>query len=524
MKVLKQLLSATGGPEDKEKKKFIIVSLILIGLFVGLYLVQRTQELRRKAQQVGVDLSLIPSATEILPDEQFSVEVVMNTNEFSVSAVEIHVSFDSNYLEATSISAKNYLPVVLPPGPQVGVGRASIILGSLPSDPKKGTGVLATINFKAKQAAVTSTEIMFATGTQIAAIGHTGDVTGTLTPTSVAIGGLDVASIRLSPASDVNAIGTSFPVEIVFSTGKSGKKVSSITSRVTFDYSGGSPELEVVDANGNLSNKIIPDATLDAGDWDFPVNSVTRTSGKVTIDLAAINTSTGGFSSEQEVTLATIYFKGVREPTVNPILISFDMTETKMLTKEDPPQDILEKASGGSYFVGAGATLNFGFRAQGISGVCSQSMTIRLLGDAVEKSETISVKSDDTGVFRPTSPVVITDLPLSTEGTNYEVFVKGPSHLRKKLGNILLKPGVNNAPASWESQVMKVGDFDDVTSSGYNVLDILDVGKILSIYTVLETPANAANRNFDVDCSNTINIFDIALVLTNYTALQIFGD
>ena len=98
MKVLKQLLSATGGPEDKEKKKFIIVSLILIGLFVGLYLVQRTQELRRKAQQVGVDLSLIPSATEILPDEQFSVEVVMNTNEFSVSAVEIHVSFDSNYL------------------------------------------------------------------------------------------------------------------------------------------------------------------------------------------------------------------------------------------------------------------------------------------------------------------------------------------------------------------------------------------------------------------------------------------
>src|SRR3989344_2031056 len=131
MKLLEGFM--TDGNEGKEKQKFIIVSLILIGLFVGLYLVQRTQEIRRKAQVVVVDLSLASSAAQVLPNEQFSADVVMNTKEFSVSASAIHVSFDSNYLEAISIDVKDFLPVVLPPGPEVGTGRASIILGSLPT-------------------------------------------------------------------------------------------------------------------------------------------------------------------------------------------------------------------------------------------------------------------------------------------------------------------------------------------------------------------------------------------------------
>ena len=180
------------GEDSRERTKFIIVSLILIGLFVGLYLVQKTQEIRRRAQVAGVDLTLVPSATQILPKEAFSVDIIMNTNEFTVSAAEVHVSFDSNFLEATSIEAKDFLPVVLPPGPQVGAGRASIILGSLPTEPKKGTGVLATINFKANQASSIPTEIMFASGTQTVAVGYKEDVTGSLSPTSITIGGLKV--------------------------------------------------------------------------------------------------------------------------------------------------------------------------------------------------------------------------------------------------------------------------------------------------------------------------------------------
>ena len=420
---------------------------------------------------------------------------------------------------------RDYFRVVLPPGPEVTPGRASIILGSLPTEPKTGTGTLATINFLATAASANPVDIMFATGTQSAAVGFTSDVTRNLTPTTVTVGVVDEPLIRLAPASDVKALGTIFPVEIKFTTGSSGKKISSVTARLTYNFSGGSPELEVVDASGTVASKISQSVSLDSGDWDFPVNSVSRSSGKVTIDLAAVNTSTSGFSSSAETTLATIYFKGTSVPASNPVEITFSTTDTKMFTKEDPPVNILSKMQGGSYFIGTGSTLDFGFRMQGVKGACSSDKVRLTISDGVtEKDYTISVSSDASGVFKPTAPVVLTGLPISDTGTNYSVFVKGASHLRKKLGDLVITPGENQAPASWNSVEMKAGDFDAAGSSGWNILDVLDIGKILSVYTALEIPVNSANRIYNVDCNNVINIFDVALVLTNYTALQVLGD
>src|SRR3989344_1324312 len=318
MKIVKSFLSDSGVPEDNERKKFIIVTVLLLGLFVGLYLVQKVQEIRRKAQEVGVDLSLVASADSVLPGEKFSVDIVVNTNGLSLSAAE------------------------------VAPGVASIILGSLPTEPKTGTGTLATINFLATAASANPVDIMFATGTQTAAVGFTSDVTRNLTPTTVTIGAVDEPLIRLAPASVVKALNTIFPVDINFTTGAGGKKISSVTARLTYDFTGGSPELDVVDASGNVASKISQSTILDSGDWDFPVNSVSRSAGKVTIDLAAVNTSTSGFASSSETTLATIYFKGTSAPASNPVEITFSTTDTKMLTKEDPPVNILTKMQGGS--------------------------------------------------------------------------------------------------------------------------------------------------------------------------------
>jgi len=174
----------------KDLSPLVLVFILLLGIVVGVFLIQFRQELRRRAAVTGVDLSLVPSKTTVSPNEKFTVDIVMNTNEFSVSATEIHVAFDANYLEAESIQESGFLPVVLPPGPQVGSGTASIILGSLPSDPKKGTGTVATINFKALKASGGPTEIRFDSGTQTAALGNTGDVTRNLTPTQVTVQGV----------------------------------------------------------------------------------------------------------------------------------------------------------------------------------------------------------------------------------------------------------------------------------------------------------------------------------------------
>ena len=182
---LSRLLSS-----KKDLSPLVLVFILLLGIVVGVFLIQFRQELRRRAAVAGVDFSLVPSKTTVSPNEKFTVDIVMNTNEFSVSATEIHVAFDANYLEAESIQESGFLPVVLPPGPQVGSGTASIILGSLPSGPKKGTGTVATINFKALKASGGPTEIRFDSGTQTAALGNAGDVTRNLSPTSVTVQGV----------------------------------------------------------------------------------------------------------------------------------------------------------------------------------------------------------------------------------------------------------------------------------------------------------------------------------------------
>src|SRR3990167_5305362 len=92
---------------------FILIFILLLGVVVGVLLVQVKQEIRRRAAATGVDLSLVASKSTVNPGENFTVNIVMATNEYKVSATEIHVAFNSSYLEALSIQDSGYLPVVL---------------------------------------------------------------------------------------------------------------------------------------------------------------------------------------------------------------------------------------------------------------------------------------------------------------------------------------------------------------------------------------------------------------------------
>jgi hypothetical protein len=97
----------------------------------------------------------------------------LDTGDNTVSATELHLTYDASKLEAQNIIAGSFLPVVLTAG-TVGNGTASIILGSQPDAPKKGTGILASISFKALTSS--SSRVDFASTTQAAAIGKSGNV------------------------------------------------------------------------------------------------------------------------------------------------------------------------------------------------------------------------------------------------------------------------------------------------------------------------------------------------------------
>ena len=71
---------------------------------------------------------------------------------------------------------------------------------------------------------------------------------------------------------------------------------------------------------------------------------------------------------------------------------------------------------------------------------------------------------------------------------------------------------------------MRAGDFDLPGTDGFNILNISDIGKMLSVYDALEVPVTAANRIYDINCDDIISIMDISVVLSNYTALTVTDD
>jgi hypothetical protein len=145
-------------------------------------------------------------------------------------------------------------------------------------------------------------------------------------------------TVTLNPATGTYYVGNIFPVNIDVNTAASA--ISSVTFRITYPYTNATPEFDVVDQAGTPITQITPNQTiLSSGDWSFPVKSITRANGLVTIDFAALNTNIAGYTSNSPVTFATIYFK-VNSPVTGPLTLTFDPTQDKMMTKSNPT-DIL---------------------------------------------------------------------------------------------------------------------------------------------------------------------------------------
>ncbi len=439
-------------------------------------------------------------------------------------------------------------------------------------------------------------------------------------------------AITISPQSGTKFVGDILQGTISFTAPQA---ISSLSLRITYPYSGTTPELNIVDQNGNSVNKVTASSALTStGDWAFPVNSVTRGSGLVTIDLAAINTSTIGFTSNTPVTLATFYFK-INSASSQPITLTLDGGQSMMMTKASPTQNILDPSgtsvtytlttdnippepvqnldsssasdfssvtlswqapaevgaqgssvasydirystsplsdsnwatatqatgeptpgspgttqtftisgldSGVTYYFALKSTDSSGnisqmsnvfsittkasyldgvsFKMQGVTGsYINKSVTVSLEGTSLSNSYALDVMTDTQGVLRAVRGVELLGIPVKVGGVNYQVFVKDEGYLRKKLGSLTLYPGNTSYDPSWVNQVMLAGDFDS-----NNILNIIDIGKILSVYTALTVPVNSGNIIYDVDANNIIDIRDIAIVLSNYISLEVRGD
>jgi len=162
------------------------------------------------------------------------------------------------------------------------------------------------------------------------------------------------AEVSIFPASADHNVGATFPVSIYYNT--KGIAIASIKVRLMYPFSGASPEVSTTAEDIEIS-----DALLTSTDWNCPTKKVETEGGNVIIEVSCANLSATGGATAVDNLLATINFTVNRTPVINPVVMTFDRSQSQIIQKSNG-QDILGIPTGegseGSYNIGGVAATN----------------------------------------------------------------------------------------------------------------------------------------------------------------------
>lgn len=133
-------------------------------------------------------------------------------------------------------------------------------------------------------------------------------------------------SIVLDPSYGSFPVDKPFSFNIDFTTLYN--RISGIALRLTYIYSGVTPEVEV-------ERVAINPQIVNSTDWVCPTNQHRLQGSKVVIDIACANISGEGYKNNISTRLATIYLIPNRIPLLNPLILQFDPSLTVMTRKSD---------------------------------------------------------------------------------------------------------------------------------------------------------------------------------------------
>lgn len=290
-----------------------LILLIAIALPLAVYLVQQQQQLRGRAApattlcfSTTTTCATTPISANVGTD--LSVNVLINTGTNQVSAAQIYATFQSNLLNATSITPGPLLSSELVKG-QTGSGFASITVGSQPNQPATGTGIIAVIKFSPQNNG-TATLVFdpaktqasgIQEGSNVITVGGLSQATVTISggpattpggPTATPAPGPVCSSLSLSPG----ASGTA-PFAVTFTANGQGKDSSIKITKVTFNFGDGGIE-SMSDTGGIGTNQVAAQKTHSfAAPGTFKAFAVLTDSNGATSDqntcTQTINVSTG---------------------------------------------------------------------------------------------------------------------------------------------------------------------------------------------------------------------------------------
>ncbi len=129
-------------------------------------------------------------------------------------------------------------------------------------------------------------------------------------------------------------------VEVLFKTGKSETEtelISSIAFRLNLSSKSNS-KLTLVDKDGNNTDKLSTENSLDGNDWIYPVNKSQEIDSGLIVDFSVLNKSKSGYSNFVAENLATFYVKGVTGGS--DLNYTFDKDLSVMFSKRRPVSNI----------------------------------------------------------------------------------------------------------------------------------------------------------------------------------------
>lgn len=174
-----------GGIPKKRKNTIVqlfTITLILAGTIAALFSINSSQDTRSKAVDNGPVLSLSPSTKLAVINDTFNIGITLNTGTDKVSATTIHILYDPTSVEILSFTHGTQLPVILVPETHAN-GNLAVTLGSQPTTPFQGVGIIGTI--RVKVITVKQSSIAFTSATKVSSVGKTGNTLASTKGTTI---------------------------------------------------------------------------------------------------------------------------------------------------------------------------------------------------------------------------------------------------------------------------------------------------------------------------------------------------
>lgn len=251
---------------------------------------------KSSSQAAGVvDLSLIPSTVTVKQNDTFLVDVTIDAKTSQPTAMELEVNYDPAVLQMTKLEPGFFFTKALI-APAITSGAGTVTLAQDIGSYKTGSGVVATLEFRALQNTTTASQVTInPTNTQIAALNEIGNVVGTITNSSVNVSQLAVinknAELSLTIPAAAQSIGQEFAVQVRAKTAT--ELANLFVAKLSFDPT----KLAVsrIDTTGSFITQWVND------------NSFDNTNGKVNLIGGVPNP---GFQSTNLAPMVTVYFTG----------------------------------------------------------------------------------------------------------------------------------------------------------------------------------------------------------------------